>query len=135
VGHPEWIADDRFKDQKSRKTHEQELDTLLTSWTRERTNIEIMHLLQRVGVAATPVYDTESLIADPQFQTRNFLVTPGHPVTGDHVVAGIPGQYSAFQPRYTPAPCIGQDNESVLSTLLGLSREEIARLQEEKIIH
>jgi benzylsuccinate CoA-transferase BbsF subunit len=136
VGHPEWLADDRFVDPGSRKRHEQELDALLTAWTRERTHLEVTHVLQNVGVAATPVYDTESLIADPQFQHRNFLVTPDHPVTGANPVAGIPGKYSAIeQPRYTPAPGLGQDNAQVFSELLGLSQQEIARLQEERVIY
>jgi benzylsuccinate CoA-transferase BbsF subunit len=136
VGHPEWLADGRFADRRSRKAHEQELDALLTAWTRGRDHIEVMHLLQKVGVAATPVYDTESLIADPQFQHRGFLVSPDHPVTGNHPVAGIPGKYSAIaEPRYTPAPCLGQDNQQVFGDLLGLSPEEITRLQEEKVIY
>jgi len=136
VGHPEWLVDEGFKDRQSRKAHEQELDALLTAWTRERSQTEIMHLLQKVGVAVTPVYDTESLIADPQFQHRDFLARPGHPVTGDHPVAGIPGKYSAIEKlRYTPAPCLGQDNEQVFSEMLGLSQEEIKRLQEEKVIY
>jgi len=99
------------------------------------TRFGIMHLLQNAGVAATPVYDTESLVTDPQFQHREYLVSPGHPVTGNHPVAGIPGKYSGFEPRYTPAPCLGQDNEDVFGNLLGLSRQEIARLQEEKVIY
>lgn len=136
AGHPEWAADARFRGRESRKAHEQELDQLITAWTRERDRLDITRLLQGAGVAATPVYDTESLIADPQFRHWNFLVTPGHPVTGDHPVAGIPGKYSAIDTlRYTPAPCLGQDNEEVFGTLLGLSREEIARLQEEKVIY
>src|SRR5262249_52746614 len=135
VGHPEWLADQRFADRRSRKAHEQELDALLTAWTRERDHIEMMHLLQKVGVAATPVYDTESLIADPQFQQRDYLVTTAHPVTGDLPVAGIPGKYSAIAPRYTAAPGLGQHNEAIFGGMLGLSREEIARLQDEKIIY
>lgn len=136
VGHPEWLADERFRERSRRKAHEAELDALLTVWTRERSHTEVMHLLQSVGVAATPVYDTESLIADPQFQHRGFLASPGHPVTGDHPVAGIPGKYSAIDTlRYTPAPCLGQDNEYVFGDLLGLSAAEITRLQEEKVIY
>ena len=136
VGHPEWLVDERFTERSRRKAHEQELDTLLTAWTRERTQTEIMHLLQKADVAATPVYDTDSLIADPQFQHREFLVSLDHPVTGDHLVAGIPGKYSAInQPRYTPAPCLGQDNEYVFGEILGLSPQEIAHLQEEKVIY
>lgn len=135
VGHPEWLEDERFKDCRSRKMHERELDTLLAAWTRERTQIGIMYLLQNAGVAATPVYDTESLVTDPQFQHREYLVSRGHPVTGNHPVAGIPGKHNAFEPRYTPAPCLGQDNEDVFGNLLGLSRQEIVRLQEEKVIY
>jgi benzylsuccinate CoA-transferase BbsF subunit len=135
VGRPEWLEDKRFKDRSSRKAHERELDVLLTAWTRKRSYIEVMQLLQNAGVAATPVYDTESLIADPQFQHREYLVSPGHPVTGNHSVAGIPGKYSAIEPRYTPAPCLGQENEDVCRNLLGLSRAEIARLQEEKVMY
>jgi benzylsuccinate CoA-transferase BbsF subunit len=136
VGHPEWLRDERFRNQRSRKAHERELDVLLTAWTQGRTQMEITQVLQSVGVAATPVYDTESLIADPQFQHRNFLVTTGHPVTGDHPVAGIPGKYSATdQLRYTPAPGLGQDNEAVFGELLGLSAGEIEKLQEEKVIY
>ena len=135
IDHPQWLDDARFRDRRSRKAHEQELDVLLTAWTQERTQTEIMSRLQNAGVAATPVYDTESLIADPQFQHREYLVSLGHPVTGNHPVAGIPGKYSAIEPRYTPAPCLGQDNEDVCRNLLGLSRDEIARLQEEKVMY
>jgi benzylsuccinate CoA-transferase BbsF subunit len=136
VGHPEWLEDKRFREQRSRKAHEPELDALLTAWTRERSQTEIMPLLQNAGVAATPVYDTDSLVADPQFQHRDFLVSPDHPVTGNHPVAGIPGKYSAIDKlRYTPAPCLGQDNEYVFGEILGLSLEEISRLQEEKVIY
>ncbi len=135
VGHPEWIEDERFKDQKSRKANERELDALLTAWTRERTNTDIMHQLQKVGVAATPVFDTEGLLNDPQFQTRDFLVSPPHPETGGHPISGIPGIYSGFEPRYGQAPCLGQDTESVCCDLLGLSREEVARLQDEKVLY
>jgi benzylsuccinate CoA-transferase BbsF subunit len=135
IGRPEWLTDERFRDRRSRKVHEQELDVLLTAWTQKRTQTEIMHLLQNAGVAATPVYDTESLITDPQFQHREYLVSPGHPVTGNHPVAGIPGKYSAIEPHYAPAPCLGQDDKEIFGTLLGLSQDEIARLQEEKVIY
>ena len=94
-----------------------------------------MHQLQKVGVAATPVFDTESLLNDPQFQTRDFLVSPPHPETGGHPVSGIPGIYSGFEPQYGQAPCLGQDTESVCCDLLGLSREEVARLQDEKVLY
>jgi benzylsuccinate CoA-transferase BbsF subunit len=97
VGHPEWVNDSRFADQKARKQNEEALNTLLESWTKERDPVEIMHTLQKVGVAATPVYNTEELCTDPQFEHRKYTVPIDHPTTGVVSTAGIPGLYSAVK--------------------------------------
>ncbi len=137
LGHPEWLTDSRFKDQPSRKANEESLDTLIESWTIQRSPIEVMHTLQAAGVAATPVYNTEGLCTDPHFRQRNYTVQIDHPVTGLIPAAGIPGSYSALPKedlQYIAAPRLGQHNEDVLGGLLGLSAEEIARLKEERVV-
>lgn len=137
LGHAEWMTDSRFVDQQSRKKHEDVLDTLIEAWTAQRSPIEVMHTLQAAGVAATPVYNTEGLCTDPQFQHRCYTVPIDHPVTGTIPAAGIPGAYSALPQevlRYTPAPRLGQHNEEILGGLLGLSAAEIARLKEERVV-
>lgn len=137
IGHLEWVSDPRFADQKARKGNEDVLDALIESWTKERDPLEIMHTLQKAGVAATPVYNTEGLCADPQFEQRKYTVPIDHPATGVIPAGGIPGLFSAIKKEdlhYTPAPCIGQDNEAILSGLLGLSREEITGLKEEEVV-
>jgi benzylsuccinate CoA-transferase BbsF subunit len=137
LGHPEWCTDPRFKDQPSRKAHEEDLDTLIEAWTAQRSPIEVMHTLQAAGVAATPVYNTEGLCTDPQFQHRNYTVAIDHSLTGAIPAAGIPGIYSALPKetlQYTSAPRLGQHNEEVLGGLLGLSAEEIAHLKEERVV-
>ncbi len=135
--HPEWLSDPRFKDRAGRRANEETLDGLIESWTARRSPVEVMHILQAAGVAATPVYNTEGLCTDPHFQQRNFTVEIDHPVTGAIPAAGIPGIYSALRKadlQYTPAPRLGQHNEEVLGKLLGLSAAEIARLKEEQVV-
>lgn len=137
VGHPEWLGDFRFKDRTSRKANETALDTLVATWTSQRSPIEVMHTLQASGVAATPVYNTEALCNDPQFQHRGYTVSLDHPVTGTIPVAGIPGLYGAVPKEalnYTSAPRLGQHNDEILSGLLGLSSTDITRLKEEQVI-
>jgi len=51
VGHPEWLADKRFTDRRSRKAHEQELDALLTAWTRDKESV--LRQYQELGVERT----------------------------------------------------------------------------------
>jgi benzylsuccinate CoA-transferase BbsF subunit len=137
LGHAEWLTDPRFSDQPSRKANEKTLDTLIETWTVQRSPIEVMHTLQAAGVAATPVLNTEGLCTDPQFLHRNYTVAIDHPVTGPIPAAGIPGIYSALPKadlHYTAAPRLGEHNEDVLGGLLGLSAAEIARLKEERVV-
>jgi len=97
-----------------------------------------MHILQAAGVAATPVYNTEGLCNDPQFQHRRYTVPIDHPVTGTVPAAGIPGLYSALPKemlRYTSAPRLGEHNDELLGGLLGLSSADIARLKEELVVY
>jgi benzylsuccinate CoA-transferase BbsF subunit len=137
LGHPEWCSDVRFKDQPSRKAHEEALDVLVETWTKTRSPIEVMHTLQAAGVAATPVNNTEALCNDPQFLHRNYTVAVEHPVTGTVPFAGIPGIFSALPKEtlnYTSAPCLGEHNDEVLGGLLGLSSAEIAHLKETQVV-
>ena len=137
LGYPQWLTDPRFSDRQSRKAHEETLDALIEAWTVQRSPVEVMHTLQAAGVAATPVYNTEGLCTDPQFQHRRYTVPIDHPVTGLIPAAGIPGIYSAIAKEalhYTAAPCLGQHNEDILGGLLGLSAAEIARLKEERVV-
>lgn len=137
LGHTEWLSDSRFKDQPSRKNNEAALDALIETWTQQRSPVDVMHILQAAGVAATPVYNTEGLCNDPQFQHRRYTVPIDHPVTGTIPAAGIPGLYSALPKEalhYTSAPRLGEHNDELLGGLLGLSPAEIARLKEERVV-
>lgn len=137
LSHPEWLSDARFTDQARRKANEPALDALIETWTSQRSPIEVMQTLQASGVAATPVYNTEGLCNDPQFQHRGYTVAIDHPVTGTIPAAGIPGLYSALPKEtlhYAPAPRFGEDNDAILSGLLGLSAANIARLKDEQVV-
>lgn len=137
LGHSEWINDPRFKDQASRKANETTLDTFVETWTKQHSPIEVMHTLQAARVAATPVYNTEGLCNDPQFQHRGYMRPIDHPVSGTIPAAGVPGLYSALPKEalnYTPAPRLGEHNDDILGGLLGLSSAEIARLKEAQVV-
>jgi crotonobetainyl-CoA:carnitine CoA-transferase CaiB-like acyl-CoA transferase len=71
---------------------------------------------------------------DPALRESGMLIELEHPESGRRVVPGLPVGFSAMQPDYRPAPAIGADSEQVLGDLLGYSRDEIARLRDEKVI-
>ncbi|WP_307825093.1 CoA transferase [Streptomyces sp. M2CJ-2] len=136
VGAPAWTADPRFATQADRFAHQDVLDEYLSAWTRERDPHEIMHRLQAAGVAAAAVQHAGDLNEhDPQLAHRGTFFELDHPVIGEARFEGSPVLFSGIEPdNWRSAPLLGEDNEHVFTTLLGMPHEEIAELTKEGIL-
>jgi crotonobetainyl-CoA:carnitine CoA-transferase CaiB-like acyl-CoA transferase len=136
TGHPEWQDDPRFLSPASRIHHAEALDALVEGWTREHTKDEAMSTLQDAGIAAGRVQRSRDLYdADPQLAHRGLYPQVEHAVLGTHRIDGMPVVMSRTQPEYrTGAPLIGQHNAHVFGDILGMSQDEVARLEAEEIL-
>jgi crotonobetainyl-CoA:carnitine CoA-transferase CaiB-like acyl-CoA transferase len=91
-----------------------------------------MWRLQRAGVAAMPSMSAQDLSRDPHLRERQAFPELSDPRHGRRRVVGPPWRFS-----HTPAgihkwsPALGEDNESVLSELLGLSPADLSDLKAE----
>jgi crotonobetainyl-CoA:carnitine CoA-transferase CaiB-like acyl-CoA transferase len=86
-------------------------------------------------VAAGPVLTYAEILSDPHIEERGFFETITRPVTGTHPYPGFPAKLSETPVTIRrPAPTLGQDNEYVLTKLLGMTEEEIKKLADEEII-
>ena len=133
IGLPQLITDPRFADVASRHKHQDELDELMAGWTSDRSQYEIMHLLQQRGVPAGPVLDGKGLLSDPNFRARGYFEAVDHkPETGlgrqEYLGRGWKMSDNDVHIR-KPAPLLGEDNSYVLSQVLGLSQPQIAELE------
>ena len=138
LGQNEWAADPRFEDSLSRWKNRDELDALIGTVTSTWDAHELMHALQKDGVAAGAVLDSKDLLFDPHLGQRNFYEVVTH-----HESTGIPPLPYAGRPwklsktpavNSQPAPLMGEHNNLVLSGLLGKTAEEMAELEEAGII-
>ncbi|MBU2649021.1 CoA transferase [bacterium] len=133
---PDLVGDDRFADMYNRWVHQEELDGIIGAWTSGQEDYTVMKNLQAAGVAAAPSLNSERLYADPHLQEREVFQPVKHPVIGENWVVAPPWRLSE-----TPAsirrhsPLLGEHNEEVLNGLLGISREEIERLQKEEVVY
>ncbi|MCK4242059.1 MAG: CoA transferase [Dehalococcoidia bacterium] len=136
IGEPEWVDDDRFCDVYSRKQNEEELDRLIRQWTIGHTHHEVMDILQKVGVAAVPSYNSEELYQDPHLKERGLFTEVDHIDGGKHIVVSPPWRFSATSARIGPrAPLFGEHNQYVFGELLGMRDEEIKSLIGERVIY
>jgi len=136
AGHPEWSQDERFADILSRHRHHDELDAVIEAWTREQDHIEAMHLLQRAGVTAAAVLNPKEVLLDPHLRERGCFDLVDVPGAGKRPVPRVLGaRFSRFDAGARgSAPKLGEHNREVLQGLLGLSHEDVTRLEEEGII-
>lgn len=136
LGNPLWTQDPRFADSLSRWQHQEELDKLIESWTSQRDHYVVMHLLQKVGVAAGAVLDVKELAEDPHLRERSFFEKVSHPEVGEYPYIGPRGRFSRTPGQIRqPAPCFGEHNHYIFGKLLGLSEGEIVRLGEQKVLY
>lgn len=135
LGNPLWGQEEKFATFAGRKAAEDELDGLITTWTKEHDHYEVMELLQKAGITAGAVLSGPEILSDAHFAAREFLLAVEKAEAGMHL-------YPGFVPRFEgdrsalrlPPPCFGEHNEYVFGSLLGLPVEEITKLTKERII-
>ncbi|HOG45963.1 MAG TPA: CoA transferase [Anaerolineae bacterium] len=136
MGNPAWAQDEAFGDVYSRWQNRARLDRHVAEWTMNHTHYELMALLQSAGVAAMPSFSAEEILSDPHVKARGMVSQIEHPVMGKKVVISPPWKLSETPARIKKAsPLLGEHNEEVFGSLLGMSRDEIKKLQDEEIIY
>jgi crotonobetainyl-CoA:carnitine CoA-transferase CaiB-like acyl-CoA transferase len=135
--HPALLTDPKFATPAGRMQveHQGEFDAIFYPWLLERTKQEIMERAQTARVLATAVNTPEDVLKDRHFRAREFFVEVSHPDAGCVRQPGPP-----FRMAETPwrirrcAPRLGQHNEEIYGGMLGLSREELMVLREQRVI-
>jgi len=126
---PQWLSDERFVSNCSRKEHEAELNKLIGEWTAEQDSRRVMTRLQSHGVHAAKVNSMRSLFSDPQIGFRDVWQKHTHPELGDHNYRMVSYELSESPGRVrNAAPCLGADNQEVFIEWLGLSQSEYEEL-------
>ncbi|MBY6092216.1 CaiB/BaiF CoA-transferase family protein [Maritimibacter alkaliphilus] len=113
-----------------RQAAEAEIDAALAAWTAGQEAGAVEALLQRLGVPAAVVADTEDLAVDPQLEAwGHFVELP----RGDQSLSVV--EACRFRLSQTPgaprisAPHLGRDTEAVLAEVLGYSPRKIDALR------
>jgi len=135
MGNPSWTDDEKFADGYSRWQHQEEMDQHIEAWTINYTPEQVTEMLQKKGVAAFSTLSNRGLVEDPHLNDRGFFEEWDHPEIGRQKYDGILWKMSKTPGRVSrPAPLVGEHNNYVFGELLGLSRDMIDRLVEEKVI-
>lgn len=136
MGQPELAGDPRFVTHWARFQNVEELDAIIQEWVGRHDAAEIDRVLNAAGVVAGPVYSIADIFADPHYRARGMLVRMEDELLGEMVVPGVVPKLSETpgELRQLGSWKLGANNREVFEGILGLSPEEIAKLETEKVI-
>jgi len=135
IGSEDLVAAPRFATAAERWQRHDELDALISAWTRQYTPRQAMRRLQTAGIPAGMVQTGEDLWNDVHLRMRDFIATIAHPEPGTIEHPGMTVRLHATPGQMQrPAGRLGEANEAVFRGLLGLTADEFARLAEAGVI-
>lgn len=129
------LDDPRFKDNRARIEHADEVNGIVADWIADHTREEVEKRFEQNGVAYQFVYDIQDIFNDEHYRERDTLVQVEDEELGEAVVQGVvpkfsktPGHIDHLGPRK------GEYNQDVLGSELGYSEEKLKELREKNII-
>lgn len=127
---PQWATLD------ARVAQHDALDAVVSAWTRQHDKYAVQARLSAAGIPAAAVQSPHERIDGDEATARwGLFPEVTHPILGPTRVDGIPLHLSATDwEMHTGAPTLGQHNHEVLSGLLRLDDDEIARLEADGVI-
>jgi benzylsuccinate CoA-transferase BbsF subunit len=135
LGNPEWTKSPKFTTLSARKQNEDELEELVNKWTTNYMPRDVMTMMQEAGVPAGIVQNAEGIMdLDPQVKARKFLMRRHHPVIGNHLHTRWPFILSKTPHRIRHAPCLGEHNYYVCTTILGMSDKDFVELLNSEVL-
>lgn len=132
---PELAADSRFVSNAARVANRNELVSILRSLISQRTTDAWLAQLESAGVPSGPVNTLDRVFRDPQVIDRSLKIEMVHTQAGPLPLIASPVRLSDTPVEYRLAPpLLGEHTADVLSTVLNLDREALARLASENVI-
>lgn len=135
MGRDDIKGDPRFATNQKRALILDEVDELVSGWTRTLDKDELLDIARRFDFPCAPVRDLHEVIHDAHLHERGMLQWVDHPAVGRIALQNSPLRFheSPLMP-IVPSAALGAHNDEVYGDWLGLPRSEIAQLREQEVI-
>src|ERR1700722_10705870 len=134
MGRPDLATDPRYATHEARGARQAEVDQLISDWTSTLDTGQLLEVLAEAGVPASRIYQTRDMFDDPQFRARQAILHLTHDKLGSFPVqAGVPRLSDTPGTVRTLGPELGQHNQEIYGSLLGIDPARLAELRSKGI--
>jgi formyl-CoA transferase len=134
IGRADLRDDPALARNDGRAAQMERIDEAIAAWTSRLAQTEVLEAMERAQVPAGRIYTAADIAGDPHYAARgmiqNVLAGDGEPLKVPGIVPKLSATPGAIR---TPAPKLGEHTGEILASI-GLGREEIATLRENKVI-
>jgi CoA:oxalate CoA-transferase len=135
MGREELINSPLGGNQNERFPHRQEIDDVITAWTKTKTTREIQDILKKADVPCTKLPSFDEVCNDPHLLSRDMIIEVEQTISGKVKTPGSLFKLSKTPGRIDyPAPFLGEHNQEILSEMLGFTEQEINKIDDEGVI-
>ena len=135
MGMPDLIDRPEFKDNAARLDNREILNDELQGWLGQRDLQETMDQLIPSGGVVGPVYDAPQIMTDPHYLAREDIIDIDDPELGKTKMLGVVPKFSETPGSVQHAgPTVGEHNQHIYSSWLGLPADKLSQLSEEGTI-
>jgi crotonobetainyl-CoA:carnitine CoA-transferase CaiB-like acyl-CoA transferase len=135
MGREDLLSDARFATFSARVVHADAINAIVGDWVRQHTAAEVEAILVAAQVPVTRAHSIADIAADPHYAAREDIVSVDDPVIGAVRMQAVYPRLSETPGRIQRgAPPLGEHNDEVYGSLLGLSADERASLQADGVI-
>mgnify|MGYP000672269447 FL=1 len=134
IGREDLIGDPNYENAAVRAEREDDIDAMISAWTRQYDKHEAMRLVGAAGIPAGAVLDTDELQNDQSFADRGIMQTMAHPTNGDFRMPAWPVRHNGAAPELTAAPLLGANAEDVFNSWLNMDKAAVDKLRDDGVI-
>lgn len=135
LNRPDMVSDPRFLDMEGRLKNQDAIQAVMEEFLKDYTMDEAVSLMLSHGIPAGPILNIKQILEDPHVKEREMFVEMDHPTLGRIKVNGCAVKLMDTVPGIrTPAPALGQHNEEIYETMLGISPQDYEALTEKGVV-
>ena len=135
IERPDLFADPRYRSNAERVANIDALDEQVSGWFALHDAAAIQSLLDDAGVPICPIASMADVFADPHVAAREDVVVVDDPRVGPVPMPNVVARFSETPGAiHHTGPALGEHNDEVYGSLLGLSPAEQAALRADGVI-
>jgi len=134
IGRPELIDDPEWSTPEARLNKLDKMFQLIEDWSVNHGKWDVLAMLNEHNIPCGPILSTKEIIEDASLAENEIVVKVDHPERGEFTTVGMPIKLSDSPAEVRRSPLLGEHNNEIYGSELGVSEQELAELKANGVI-